>query len=335
VQPQFGGAPEQRRARFLRLRPMDYGDLLDFSIKLYMRRFPTFVAIWGVVFVPLFGLLALVQINLLSGAQTAAGASSPEEALAALSAGLMGLLIILGVLLVGQPIATAALTRAVSEAYLGRSPTLGECYAETFKRFTGLLGAILLRGILLTVGFLLLIVPGVYLSVAYLFIGQIVMLENSGGYAALRRSAALVRGYWVKAFVVMVLVAILTWVVSFVFSGPGYVLDIVAGAKQTTGPFGAPPSMARAIYEVAANAVANILVGPFAIVATTLLYYDLRVRKEGFDLQVMAQGLGLGEEAVRICPHCGAASPAEALFCSSCGASLSQPSEPPPLTWLL
>jgi hypothetical protein len=41
----------------------------------------------------------------------------------------------------------------------------------------------------------------------------------------------------------------------------------------------------------AAGAVANVLVVPFGLIAYTLMYYDLRIRKEGFDLEQQARNL--------------------------------------------
>jgi hypothetical protein len=37
--------------------------------------------------------------------------------------------------------------------------------------------------------------------------------------------------------------------------------------------------------------VLNLLVAPFSSIAWILLYYDLRIRKEGFDLEVLAKSM--------------------------------------------
>ena len=55
---------------------------------------------------------------------------------------------------------------------------------------------------------------------------------------------------------------------------------------------GLPLGLGLMVMQTAAQSVSQILVSPIYMISFTLLYYDIRIRKEGFDLQVMAENLG-------------------------------------------
>ena len=105
-----------------------------------------------------------------------------------------------------------------------------------------------------------------------------VVLEAEGGISAMKRSKYLVKGHFGKAFILLVLVyvaiALITEIVSF---------SVLKGLFFLA-PYSAP------LAEGTSN-VLSILLEPFRIAAITLLYYDFRIRKEGFDLEIMAEEL--------------------------------------------
>jgi hypothetical protein len=100
-----------------------------------------------------------------------------------------------------------------------------------------------------------------------------VLLEGLGPVAALKRSWQLSDGCRTHVFWTL----LLSWILYFVL----YVIATTVGMTMFT------PTITVIIA-----AVAIVLVYPFLAVVSTLLYYDLRVRKEGFDLEVMSRELG-------------------------------------------
>lgn len=80
---------------------------------------------------------------------------------------------------------------------------------------------------------------------------------------------------------------ILTWVAAAVFAYPflfAQMLLLKQGQQSTV----------LAILGQMGGFVAKVLVGPLATIAFSLVYYDVRIRREAFDLQVMMAGLGPG-----------------------------------------
>jgi len=116
--------------------------------------------------------------------------------------------------------------------------------------------------------------------VRLLFATQAIVLENLGGMDGLRRSWRLVRGSFWRVLGIALVLSILVGIIG---TGPVYLISFLTNAL---------PSPAFAIViNATAQSLINIAVLPLQFAAFTLLYYDLRIRKEGFDLQLMAQQL--------------------------------------------
>jgi len=92
--------------------------------------------------------------------------------------------------------------------------------------------------------------------------------------------------------VIYLLIFILMWVVGMIFQVPLGIYGVLAGSH----------TIVRSIPLIAAISsvgtfFSTSLVGPLATIALTLIYYDQRVRKEGFDLQLMMATLQPGSQA--------------------------------------
>lgn len=132
--------------------------------------------------------------------------------------------------------------------------------------------AVLLVAVLAAAGVAALLAGLGFLAVA----PQAAALERCFFLKAVGRSVRLVRGrLWRTVGVALVLY--LVWgILSAILSSPNLVLNLVVGGR------------AAAILGVVVGALAQAVLMPFLPVAFTLLYYDLRVRKEGLDLEIMA-----------------------------------------------
>ena len=156
-----------------------------------------------------------------------------------------------------------ALILAIGARDQGRDMTVSEAYqAPGLGTFGMLLVANILAAIIIGIGFILLVIPGIYLLVRFAFVSPAVVLERKGPGEALSRSAELVRGSWWRVFGIGLLVFILVAVANGVLGG---VLVVLLS-----------PRIANAV-----GVLVSILVQPFAMSALVLLYYDLRIRKEG------------------------------------------------------
>lgn len=274
----------------LELRPMGIGDILDVTFRLYRDHFVTFLIIGLVVYVP----YALVAGPL----QTAAGPSiaelrtmheqsgpfaeqAPADSAATMQIGTV-LPAAIGVglfALIALPLCTAAYIQNISAAYLGTTLGAWESYQRAAPRLLPLLVTQLLFSILVGIGYLLCIVPGIILTFWFLLVGPVVVLEEKWGPAALRRSRELIRGNIGKAFLLAMVVSLITMVFS-------WILGIVVASVPWP-------------HEMAAPVVVNmlqVLIVPLQSAPFLLLYYDLRIRKEAFDLEQLASLQTVGVE---------------------------------------
>lgn len=261
------------------LRPLGIGDILDRSFKLYTQNFALFAGIYALTLVP----AALVQILVAMSLNPRSPASFALYALVSVVAGL------------AQLVPYTALIHAVSMRSLGRAVTIGEAYSCGFSRLLPLLGSSIIVGILATLpAFTIIgIIASVFLYVRWGLFAQTSVIEQAGVRGALSRSWTLTKGFWWKTFLTMLLLLILLSVVSGVLSS--ILLAIVAAFGFSVGGgleamFGLGTGIPSAA-NIAISALSTMIASPLLTIGATLLYYDLRVRKEGYDLELMAQEL--------------------------------------------
>jgi multisubunit Na+/H+ antiporter MnhC subunit len=147
------------------------------------------------------------------------------------------------------------------------SPPLVESAVPTvvsFEAFTPLFGAVVLAALGIALGFLALVVPGVYLAVRWYFVPQTVVIENARGPAALTRSGQTVQGFWWRTFGLVLLANVAVAI-------PGFLL---------LSPFSAiAASTDRAVWALVGTILATSVTTPFVALYSTLLYYDLLARR--------------------------------------------------------
>ena len=274
------------------LHPMEFGEILDGALTIFRRHFGLFVKI-GVVALWLPVALT-VFIQLTGGVE-------------------QHILLWVVALLVnyfGGLFLTAAAIRVISDSYMGRPPELGEAVSlgasKIWPLFVVGIGktiiTILLAGVVgvlaslsapaLASGggagallFVLLATLGGCWFIAFVLCGYavttpVVVLENLGGsFDAFGRSWDLTRGFKLKIFGIAVLAFLMIYLPIMIIGGLG-------GYFRITSPL-----VGQAIEVF--SAVLPIVVYPIFSCILTLIYYDLRVRREAFDLQVLGQQLGI------------------------------------------
>ncbi|MGH7578538.1 MAG: hypothetical protein ACREM9_00075 [Gemmatimonadales bacterium] len=239
------------------LRPLSVGEILDVSFTLYRRHFATL----GTVAVLCSGLPVLLSLYI--------------EASGGVLQNLQLTLVYYVIFTVLSSIATAATVFVVSESYLGRPLSAG----GALRRATPLLGRLIICSLLFAIvvgfGFLLFMIPGIVLLCGLLLAFPSLVLEaGSSPTGALSRSWSLTRGSrWRMLGLLATLVILL------------YVPIVALGAIATV----AFPS--DGILTLAVVGVLQMLLYPLLYCVLTVAYYDLRVRKEGFDLEVLASTL--------------------------------------------
>lgn len=287
------------------LRPLSVGELLDAAFRLARRLFPSLVVLQLVAAaVPL--LLALYL------AASGSPAASP-------SAGVTALLFVTVLInVVFTSLAAGAASYLISEAYLGRTITAGEALQRAAPRVGPIIVASILTGLVAfccmlpfivvvggaaafatagatrgsaavgLVGFLLglasLALP-LWVVAGFALQTPSAALEPAlDGIGAMRRSWGLTRGFRLRIFGVGL-------VIGAIFGAILVGLSFLIGFALPQG------SVISAIAGAILQAGAGLLVFPVLYAVLTLLYYDLRVRKEGFDLEMLAATLPSGPAA--------------------------------------
>lgn len=139
----------------------------------------------------------------------------------------------------------------------------------------------------------------IYFVVRWAFLLEIVLLEKSNIYGAFRRSGELVRGTWWRVFGVSALIICLSLAIH-------YILEISIGSTlilaQVAGETDLRSLIQWSVTEVdlrssnwvfyaimtCTNLVLKALATPIWVIGVVLLYFDLRIRKEGFDIAAQA-----------------------------------------------
>lgn len=286
------------------LRPMTLGEVLDRTFRLYKSEFWLFAGIMSLPFLVLF--IFNVTIASLTRAQIAAvGAGGaphvppaihPEAVVAGVGAGI--LVMVLSFILTG--IGQAATIFAVSDLYLGRPAGIRESFRQVRGHVLQVLGVIFLVGLLVGVGFILLIIPGIILACRTGVAVPAAMLEDEGPAAAISRSMELTKGFAMEMF----LIFLLTWVLAI---AAAVILQLPFTLMAATPhphvlPFG------LTVLQYVTSFISQALIAPVGAIAFSLMYYNIRVRKEAFDLQHLMTLMGTG--AAPSAPAPGTASPA-------------------------
>jgi hypothetical protein len=249
--------------------PMTVGDILGRGFSLFFARF-------GLC----YGIMLVVQLPLLA----------LQLALPRLMVGGLGQLILIIPALILQMIGTGAMIHVVMQEYLGRPVTFGEALQVALGRLGGLIVTSILSGILVTLGLIACIVPGIYLAIVFSLASQVVIVENLSGMTALQRSKDLVGGHFGRVFGTLLLLGLLLGVVSFVL---GLIIGVALPFQRSVNPadpFAGTELTSYPNYAIATcvTDLVQIFVQALTAICTTLLYFDLRNRKEAFDLEMEA-----------------------------------------------
>ncbi len=253
------------------LRPLGYGEILDEAFQLYKTNIGLMAGICATVYVPL-GIIQLIVLMGTAGMRSEAGATA--------AAGAMGLVALLAIPF--SILMTGALTKAVADRYLQRSSSIGEAWQYVLQQAGPYIGTSLLAGALVILGLIFCVIPGIYVAFLVAFITEVMVVEGMYGMAAINRSKDLIGGQIGRVFVFGLILWLVSMVVGWVTAG---VTTLLAGPLGATGS-----QMVNAVLSTGLN----LFIVPFPTTAMILLYFDIRVRKEAFDLQLLQQSIGGG-----------------------------------------
>lgn len=279
--PSWLAVAGDQRTGPLPLHPMSVGDILDGAFKLFRANARTLILCVAIFIVPVQLFTAFVERGLLNGRgllsvvndPAAARSSSSGDTTAAL--GISALVVALFL----TPLIAGAVSRIVAASYLGMQLGPKAALRGAVNRFPALLGASLLVHLCEAVGLVACIVPGVALMAMFVLTAPAIAIEELGSIAGMRRSWRLVRGRFWATLGVALLSGLIAYVLGQVL---GVVPDTVALLIGLRWGF---------LLLAAGGVLVALVTQPIVTIVATLLYFDARIRKEAFDLQVMAADL--------------------------------------------
>lgn len=256
------------------LRPLSLGEILDRTFTLYRRNFLLFA---GISAIPQTLVLALNVISLLLGTKGSARAFTGVGIGLTLVIGLVVIIVSVLAFFISQ----GATILAVKDLYLGRTASVLESLRRTWGEIGPIFGVGMLSGLVVGIGMILLIIPGIFVLCRLLVSVPVLLTEGRGPRDSLSRSWDLTQGAAGRAFVILLLYMVIVIALALLLVSPFSALAVFAGLKN--------PEMMRFWTFMAdfGNRVSSTLVSPFLLIASSVFYFDLRVRKEAFDLQFM------------------------------------------------
>ena len=309
------------------LRPMSTGELLDRTFNLYRNNFLLFAGIATVAAIP--SLVAPLMLLPLGVTMPLPGARLDPTTVLPTLAAYLGVFFILS--LIATSLASAATFYAVSKVHLEQKARIGESYSKIFPllgRILGITGLIFLRmiGVGILVGMAVVAIAvglgafvrsssgaganfvGIalvtFLMVALVLVGYFFIfrvyfvyalavpacvLENTRADQSLVRSRFLTKGSLWRIFLIYFLMGLIGAALSFCLQIPSNYLALKA------------PQLAL-IWSLPASFLAYTFAFPISTIAISLVYYDQRVRKEAFDLQLLMQSIAQPGQAATATP---------------------------------
>jgi hypothetical protein len=281
------------------LRPLSVGEVLDASFKIVRQSFGTLAGCVLVVALPLNIINTLITASTSDNAFNLDGTGATTGSDLSTGTELAGFLLTTTLALVLTTLAAAACFRAVSGVYLGEQPTVGGSLSFAAGRVLPVIVLSFLYFFGLIPAFIAVIIPGIWLAVAWSVSFPALLSEGIGPVAAFGRSFRLVRGRWWPTFGTLLVMYLLVVVISGIL-GALFGATLIAAVDSEA---------VAAVFYTIINTLSSLITLPLMASVLTVVYFDLRVRKEGFDLQLLARGVGQDASAYDTSPQAvGAAS---------------------------
>lgn len=267
------------------LRPLAYGDLLDELFDLYKKNFMLFVGISGMVYVPMAILMTVAMAPMYSMMGDLSKGAPPSDPSMFFAKMIPSYIAMFGIGTFGgimQVIAMGATTWAVSSCYLGKKPTILESYKAVLPKVGPFIVTFILMYIALMIGLVLCVLPGIFVAVVLAFVPQVIILEDLKYTDAIKRSYQLALPHWGRIFVTALISMIVIWTASALISAPIQIATVIFKENISW------------IYMLSqlVQGLTGAITTPVMVIVLVLMYYDIRVRQEGFDVEMLAASIG-------------------------------------------
>ncbi len=267
--------------RIAELKPRTVWEITDDAFDLYREHFALLASVSAVIFAPALILVSTAGVEAVGNFFNATG---DKNAFRDAAIGFAWLYPLLSAAYITHFGATAV---AVRDYLTGSTPTIVSVYKRTFRRFFALLLVALLVGLLAFVSTCTYIGP-LLVGAYYSFAAHGIVLEDRRIVDSVKRSRQIAGSYFSKSFGLLCLMGFIALALTI-----GAITVVALGFSLvpkyvTVAPAGGGRSVDGYVQLLTAG-IMLVLIAPLPAIATTLLYYDLRVRREGLDIESEAQ----------------------------------------------
>jgi len=270
--------------------PRSFGQVLDGAFSIYTRRFVPLAKIAALVWIPL--ILALILIDLYRFADLPGVGNDSYfvgDTIRALDTTriVVGSVLLAILYLIGFLLVVGASLRAASQAYLGEPVEVGASIRAAARRLGSMFWVVLLvaifTGIPAALFFLFLpAILAIYLTIIWILALPALLLEDRRGFKALGRSSELVKDYWWRTLGIVIVIGIFTTIIG------GLIPALIGSAFEGVS---SDNFTLWVILTDIVSGIGFIITAPLWAATITVMYYDLCVRKEGFDMEMMVKQL--------------------------------------------
>ena len=294
-------------AQAVRLRPLGVGERIDAAIKIVRANFLTLAKAALVVAVPSGLVVAIISVSVRSSSeQPVLTDTTSNTVYPALGAELLTLVITLIV----SALVTAVCFRIIANAYLGQPADWREALRFGWSRLLPVIWislltyvgvvlvvlaiavliaiAVALHVVVFTVFFSVVLALGGFVATIWFLVASrlavpVLLLENIRGIKAIRRALRLCRGYWWSVFGTQFLAGLLVGVASLVVA---LVIGAIFSVFHGT-------TISSVVDGFLVQTIDYVVFAPFSAAILVVLAIDLRVRKEGFDIELLSAQMGV------------------------------------------
>jgi hypothetical protein len=262
------------------LRPRGIGEILDSAVALYRARFKKLVLVAATIVVPVQVFSAIVMLSAEPKGFTLSvtGTVSPryDASSFALRAAATVVVLVIGIL--STALIVAVCTRIVADAYIDRSSQTRDAVHDVRPRVFAIIGTSFVVLITEAIGFVFCFVGAFVPLTLFAVAIPVLILEGVGVSAALGRSVTLTKAHAMHVLGLVLTAQLLAAVLN---GGLAVVAHLLLRSSGGT--------VAAVIAQSIATAIASVLTTPFAATAIVVLYFDLRIRDEAYDVQLLMQ----------------------------------------------
>jgi len=291
--------PEQGIGRELSL-----GEVISKTFEVYRRDFAKYFVLFAVVGVIVQVVTTLAQqafvLPILPVNPTPQQFSTWFSALFA--AFFLLIAVIFAVNIVFSTIAEGSAVKLASEQITKGQVNLGASVRFAVSRLLSIWALSIVVGVIVFLGFIALIVPGIILAIMFSLALPVLLIENKGVTESMGRSRELVGKRWLKTFATFLVLGIILLVASFIVSA-------ISGSLGILGPV--------------VNGILSALYQPLFPILMAVYYYSNLARISQPPPGQMPMGPPATFQAgMKLCPTCGTPNVSSATFCIRCGARL-------------